>query len=243
MAADYPAAQPVFTGSTETAPATTSPAPFAAWAQKVEDEIVAITGELGLDPAGLDATVRARLDDTGSTGFPPSYHGLLAWTFDWAVLSNVFLFPNVTGTMRTIRLWTPRPITVTNIVICITTGGATLTAGNNRCALFDAAGNYITNSITADQSTAWTSGGVKAMPCTASVAVAAGAFDIGMWVNGTTAPTLRRGGTDANIMGHGVGANVNIRYAGTNQTGLTATAPATVGTKTAAGDGFWAGVS
>lgn len=50
MAAEFPTAIPVFTGTSETAPATTTPSDFATWAQKVEDELLAITQKIERGP-------------------------------------------------------------------------------------------------------------------------------------------------------------------------------------------------
>jgi hypothetical protein len=191
MAAQFPGALPVFTGTTETSPATTTPSPFAAWATKVAEEIVAIATELGADVSGLESTVKARLDNFDASGITADYHGYLAWTSDPA-LSTVSAIPTTAGTMYTARLFTPVAITVTNVAMSVATGGGTLTASNNRVALYDSAGNLYSGSISADQTTAWGSSGIKVMALGAPQSVPAGYFDVGLWWNGTTGPTLHR---------------------------------------------------
>jgi hypothetical protein len=221
MAAEFPAV-PAFTGTSETAPATTTPTNFGIWAQKVEDEIVAIATYLGQRHQ-----------------WGPAQQGFLAWNGDPYSSSLNAQMTNA-GTLWVFRCWTPVAITVTNLHVHVVTAGATLTAGQNLAALYGTSGTLL--STTSDQATAWQSTGLKTMVLGAAQAVPAGFFDVAFFYNGTTAPTLLRMNNNAqagnlNLSGNG------LRAAQTNNTGLTTTMPGTLGTKTAHANGYWVAVS
>lgn len=167
----------------------------------------------------------------------PDQYGLLTWTCD-PFLATGTTNPGPAGTIFPCRLYTYVPIRVTNLHIAITTAGATLTAGQNKAAIFDAAGNLL--GTTVDQATAWQSTGFKTMALTAPVDVPAGFFDVGHWYNGTTAPTLMRG--NASVFANLGLVGASLRFASAN-TGLTTTAPATLGAKSSTGTSLWWAVS
>ena len=166
--------------------------------------------------------------------------GLLAWTFDLAMTSNNNNKPSATGAVNFCRMYVPTATSVTNILMTILTAGATLTAGQNFAALYDQNGNLI--GTTADQSTAWQSTGLMTMALAGGpFTVGPGYIYVGFWVNGTTAPGFLR--TAAST-----GAEINVGLTSTTYRfgsgGVaTTTAPATVGTLSAAGVGYWVGLS
>jgi hypothetical protein len=146
-------------------------------------------------------------------GLEPEDHGLLAWTMDpMTALGTATI--SAAQVLHVMKLRTRRPITVTNVVLVVTAAGVALTANRCYAALYDAAGNLL--SITADQSVAWVSPGVKVMPLAAPQAIPAGNFYVGLMYAGTTSPTLPRG------------SNVNTATVNMNTTGL-AQRSATVG--------------
>jgi hypothetical protein len=248
VASNYPAALDSFTEPS--APTTTALASAGSGSRAhfehhrdLGDAVEAVQTELGTDPAGGSATVRARLDAFDGV-WPPSAYGLISQNYD-IMQASASLVMGTAGTMYLYRLWIPGPCTITNALIFVTAVGVTLTSGNNRAALFDSAGNLYSGSITADQSVAWVSTGLKEMALGTPVVISASTFvDVGWWWNGSTAPTLARTASGVSSVQNNIKLTGNdMRIAQSSQTGLTSTAPSTTGTKTAYAQTFWAAVS
>lgn len=180
------------------------------------------------------------------TVWTPNDHALVTWSYDvsFAVNTSLLSAAGAAGTLNLVRVHVPVQSTITNIITFVSTAGATLTAGQCFAALFNAAGALI--AITADQSTAWTSTGIKTMALAGGPYLqAAGDYYVGLWYNGTTPPTLIR---TSSIGGSGtanpinIGLASNFRYATAN-TGLTTAAPANLGALTASAIAWWVGLS
>jgi hypothetical protein len=168
----------------------------------------------------------------------PIDSGFLVWNFDPAPAAGTGSSPMVTaGQANVERLYVDRPITVTNLHVMVQTAGATLTSGNCRAALYNAAGTSL--SITADQSTSWNSTGFKTMALGAAQTLTVGFYDVALWYNGTTGPAFVRGTSYAFINGSLSGASLR---SATANTGMTSTATA-LGTKTASIQNFWVALS
>ena len=167
-------------------------------------------------------------------------HGLLgASASPWNTSSSTIM--GVAGRLELSRLRLPFPSSVTNIVMTVTTAGGTLTSGQCFAALYTGAGALV--GVTATQHTAWESTGAKTMALASGpFACAAGLYYVGYWYNGTTAPTFRTAVTVT-------ASHVNLGFsapnllAGTADTGLTTTAPATFGAQTSGGSAWWVGLS
>ncbi len=161
-------------------------------------------------------------------------HGYAAWTTD--PLSASVATPILTnGLMYVARLKLAAAATVSTVSVYVTTGGTTLTSGQSRLALFDASRVLLATS--ADQSAAWATAGLKAAAVTPQ-ALPAGYCFVGLWANGVALPTLACGTSlAAGLVNAGLSAP-NLRFA-TADTGLTTTAPGTVGAMTAAAASIW----
>jgi hypothetical protein len=113
------------------------------------------------------AHVLTRGSFLGLAGYPgtwrPADNGLLFATFD-PVEDDGHATPS-SGITNISKVWVAEDTTVTNFDLLIGTGGATLTAGSNRCGIYNASGTLICQ--TADQSSTWTSSGHKKMALTA----------------------------------------------------------------------------
>lgn len=177
-----------------------------------------------------------RVSDTEGL-FSAVDYGLLAMAFDPAANSSNSTPLATAGTLYGIRLKLITPATITNIVLPIFTAGATLTAGQCFAALYQ---NNTLKAQTADQATAWASTGMKTMALSSAQSAAAGYVDIVMWFNGTTGPAPTRGHQGFTV--NGALAAANARYFTAN-TGVTTTAPASLGTKTSFSTAYWVGVS
>lgn len=137
------------------------------------------------------------------------------------------------------KCYTPVALSVASIVMAVTTAGATLTSGQNFAAIYNSSKALLGQ--TGDQSTAWTSTGVKSMSISGGpVIVPAGFYYVVVWSNGTTKPTFARG-SNLNVT-NGTLSNANSRFA-TADTGRTTTAPATLGTFGGFTTAYWCGVA
>lgn len=174
----------------------------------------------------------------------PSDMGLLGWAYDLpAAASGGSTALATAGTMYTVGIPLRFAVPVTNILTVLTVNGGTLTTGQCFAALYAGAGGALIGQ-SADQAVAWGAGATKlvAMP------LASGPFTAGpgiviatFWFNGTTGPTFYKTTSSAVTANVGLAAAAS-RY-GTANTGITTTAPGTLGTISAASNGYWAGLS
>ena len=165
----------------------------------------------------------------------PSDNALLAWNFDPSIAINYSTL-GVKAQAYGVRLTIPKAMTISNLIICLAgTQGAGLV--NCYAALYQ---NGALLGQTSDQSTPWQTTGNKVMAIT-PVAVQAGYIDIIFWCNNwTTSPSWARS-TTLPVINVGL-SDSDLRYFKAD-TGLSTTAPSTLGTKTALNTAFWAGVS
>lgn len=166
----------------------------------------------------------------------PADRGWLAWTQPPHVLTaGSALTP--AGTLQLRRLRRVPAASATSIVTFLTAAGSGLTAGQCFAALYTAAGALIAQ--TADQSTAWATTGLKTMTLAGGpYTLTAGDYYVGLWYQGTTGPTIIRSGTVSAALTNAGLSSPNFDMASAN-TGVTTTAPATLGTQTASVFEWW----
>lgn len=130
-------------------------------------------------------------------GFTPASIGAYGWTQrpDTASTSTQLL---ISGRVAFFRIpgWLAAAAAVKNYWLFVSNAGATLTAGQSLAALYTGAGVLIPNTTSPDQSTAFTSLGVKQLTLAAAQAVAAdplGFIHLGIMSNGGTPPQFRGG--------------------------------------------------
>lgn len=178
-----------------------------------------------------------------ATLFQADDHGFLGWNGDPATCPGGTLL-GTAGTLFVVKLRIPVAATITNLHVYLTANGATLTANQSFAALYTAAGAHCRT--TGSQSPAWVAGaGLQTMALSSTYSAAAGDYYIGLWWNGTTAPTFARFAVTAAALHNANLSAAASRFAITNDTGLTTvgTAPSTLGTKTASSSAFWVAVS
>jgi hypothetical protein len=119
--------------------------------------------------------------------------GLKLATFDPDHATSTFTLGG--GFIYLAQLKAPHTITIANLLIAVTTQGATLTSGQSLAGIYDSDGALWVQ--TADQSTAWTSTGVKVMALSAQAGKSLtlpGGPGVFYWAavisNGTTKPTF-----------------------------------------------------
>lgn len=171
--------------------------------------------------------------------FGPADHNYLAWTYDPAVGMAGLIVP-AAGTLHLIKLKLDVSALVTNIVMALTSAGATLTSGQNFAMLYSSAGVLLGQ--TATQHTAWQSTGLKTMALTTPVTVAAGYVYAGFYTNGSTLPTFCRGNQSSAPGGNAGLAAPSLRSA-TADTGLTTAPPDPFGAQTANAVAWWMALS
>lgn len=119
----------------------------------------------------------------------PQDHGLKAWSQDPAGCGSTGSI-NTSGVIYLTRVILRNAASISNLYLTITTGGTTLTAGQNLVGLYTSAGSKLVEG--ADQSGAFTTAGTKTIPITTQN-LSAGAYYIAFLTNGTTPPTFMRG--------------------------------------------------
>lgn len=177
--------------------------------------------------------------DRRNSEWNPTDHGLLAWTFDPGMIqagSGV-----TSGTLQIVRLHLRTSASVTNILMHVSGAGVTLTAGQSFAALYTAAGVKV--AVTAAQDVAWTTQSLKTMALVGGpYQLAAGDYYVAVWSVGATPPQFTRAANlSAGLLNTGLSAP-NFRAA-TADTGLTTTAPNSIGAQTSSNINLWAALS
>lgn len=141
------------------------------------------------------------------------------------------------GTLTTIGIWVPEDCAVTSLVTGMSIAGATLTAGQNKAALYLPGPTWTLLGVTADQKASWETAvtmanAVKEMSIVGGpVLVPKGLVFMALWYQGTTSPAFWHAtGATSGPSNAGLTA-ANYRSA-TADTLVTTTAPATLGTLT-----------
>ena len=172
----------------------------------------------------------------------PADMGLLAETFPIHENATGTILPTA-GRIECFRLKVPQAGWCTNVDVSLSAVGATLTAGQNFGALFHRDGTLIAQ--TTDQSAAWVASTpvLKNMPLASGpVYLAVGEYYVGVWANGSTLPTFHRSTSFVAATLNRGAAAPNFRVCSAN-TGLTTTAPATLGTQTATAVSYYFSLS
>jgi len=171
----------------------------------------------------------------------PSDFGLLAWNFPlYLPASSSYL--GVAGTLYVVKLHIPVALSVSNVVVNVAVAGNTLTAGQCFAALYEGSEGGSLIGVTADRSTAWGSVGIDVAALVGGpYAVPVGDVYVAAWFRGTTGPAFTRVGSTSSAI-NGLLAASAARWGSAN-TGLTTTAPGTVGTIAKTTGAYWAGLS
>lgn len=130
----------------------------------------------------------ARADHYHPTGFvTPEDYGYVGWTVDPVLAAGTIALG--TGNMVLARVKIPKTGTISNVIVTITTGGTSLTAG--LASIYDLTGAQL--GVSADQATSWQSSGTKTVALTSPTAsqLAGTTVLVAVLAVGTTGPTLR----------------------------------------------------
>ena len=121
----------------------------------------------------------------------PLRHGLIEWNFDPTMASATGGGQaTVSGSIYLMKISAQTGGTVTNIMVTVgTTLGSGFTPSQNFAGLYDDTGARI--GLTADQSSAWATAGVKVMALTAATTIQAGRdYFVAILANATTPPSF-----------------------------------------------------
>lgn len=172
--------------------------------------------------------------DSAAAQWLPRDYGFLGWSHDPA--SNYTGTAALAGIFNLVGIKIPYPMTVTNVILNIFAAGATLTSGQNFAGLYQ---NGARLALTADQTTLWTSTGLKTIALTTPQAVVPGAVYVAFYSQGTTRPSFAS--TVENAGGGNVVCTARYAFDSTNNP-VTTTTPSTLGTLSA-GIEYWAAIS
>jgi hypothetical protein len=115
----------------------------------------------------------------------PADYGWIAWVCDPASAYTGII--TLAGYVIVTKIKIPVATTITNLMVYVTTAGATLTTSQCVAGLYQG-GSLL--AATVDQHTAWQTTGLKTMALTAPQAVSAGDAYVALLANGTTMPTF-----------------------------------------------------
>lgn len=176
-------------------------------------------------------------------GWSAADHSLIAWNFP-NYIGGASQILSLAGTLTVWKV--PMSITtnITNVVLAVGSVGVSLTSNQCYAGLWLADGTF--KGLTADQSAAWVSAGVKVMPLTGGPFSNGGQHVyVGAWFNGSTSPGfVRAGSAPSGLANVGLASSATYNYATAN-TGLTDSTSGSVslGTRSASNNMIWAAVS
>lgn len=167
---------------------------------------------------------------------------LEAWTYDPLIAAQTSTLTS--GTVYMAKLRVVSAFTTSSVYLQVSTAGSSLTAGQNFIGLYDAAGTRV--ALTADQTTAWGSTGLKTAAWAASASLSAGFYYVALLTNGTTGITIARASAQGSEMlsPNLTAATYRWSTGGTGLTGLTALpATITMSNRGAGATSVWAALS
>jgi hypothetical protein len=170
----------------------------------------------------------------------PSRHGWKEWNFTPDIYNNSQGLTS--GTVYLMKITATATQTVSNIILNLTGAGVTLTSGQSLVAVYNSSGTQ--QAISADQSSSWTSSGLKTIALGSSVSLTAGSdYFVAVLCVGTTPASFQRGLGGVASANGGL-TNTAYRFAvnGTTQTTLGASLTLSSNTATNA-QGLWVALS
>lgn len=207
--------------------------------------------EAGISSLGAAVSQQASSISTINTAISrlewrPDDYSWIGWSFDPVIIQNPI--NSITGTVYMMAIIVRVQTTVTNIITNISLAGSSLTAGQNFVGLYDNTGNRL--GVSADQTTAWGSIGLKTAPLVGGpVVIAPGKYWIAFLANGTVPANMPQPWSSAStVVIGGVGPasalnNANARFM-TGPTGQTSLpASINIGTLTSIGQSRWFALS
>jgi hypothetical protein len=184
-----------------------------------------------LDPTSAQDAATKNYVDNYADWVPVDY-AFKSWSYD--IAQTVNNTAPTAGVLQVVKLKTPGAISITNMYLLVANTPATV--ANAYVAIYQN-GSLIAQS--ADLSSSFGASGIKTLPVSASVA--AGKFDAVFWFGSAgTMPTIARAsGTGGNSGGL---TGTNLRFS-TADTGITTTAPPSLGARTTSVNTYWVAVS
>jgi poly(3-hydroxybutyrate) depolymerase len=179
----------------------------------------------------VDTAVSDGLTAVGANVVTPDAHGFLAWTGD---PSNAGSSTAVTaGVLYLSKIQLIAPATIASINVHVSTAGTSLT--NCFLALYNSAG--VRQAVSANQSTAWQTGGTSDVAMVTPYDAAAGTYYVGILVGGGTPPAFARA-ANSTVSNAGLSAgSYRFSTSGTSQTA--APSSVTLASTSASSTAYW----
>ncbi len=170
----------------------------------------------------------------------PLRHAYVEWNYDPVIGGSGTAA--TTNTIFLMKISAQTGGTVSNVVMTITSAaGVSLTSGQNFVALYDSTGVQI--GVSADQSSAWTSSGLKSMALGSPVTIRGGSnYYVALLSNGSTTPSFMRSGT--NLTAPNANQSNTLQRFSTNGTGTSLPGSITLSNNTSTGAAtYWVALS
>lgn len=207
----------------------------AATINALQDAVAALEAKVGANSSAVTTSLDYKVAHAaagGAAGFwSPSDSGFVGWTFD-PILQTLSQNPNG-ATLYAFAVDLPAA-TITKIYLCVTNGG---TSTNTFFAMYNAAGTLLAQST--NQAAIWGTGiGVKTVTI-APGATAAGKYYLTFWTDTGAGQVAQLGNpSGSNGFTNGLLTAGSFRTCTAN-TGLTTTAPPTMGTQSSLNTLYW----
>jgi hypothetical protein len=209
-----------------------------------------LAGEVGGFVRVLGVQAPASTAVVAATGLPePSLQSLIAASFDPVYASGTYKLATA-GVLYKARVPVKSESKLSNILLWLATKGATLTASQCFAGVFAEGTRSLLAQVTAAETIAkmeGANGSLQTLPLEKPVVVGPGYVDVGVFYNGTTAPTFGAGAaqgvTGAAALINAGSSGKGLRFAEAN-TGLTTALPNPMSeTQTAVAAPIWVGLS
>jgi hypothetical protein len=192
-----------------------------------------------INGVAFDGSAAVTVPDGTNSIFTPADYGWIAWSGD--PMAQYTGIAPTNGYAYFTMIPVRSACTITNILMAVTTVGASMVSGENFAGLFNTSGTLL--SATADQSSTWAgTTGLKTMALTTPQSVSAGLYYVAFFTNGTTIPKFSYNAAQVSIYGGNSGTYPRFGL-DTAHSGLTTAfhSPATIISSSTSL--FWAGVS
>ncbi len=176
----------------------------------------------------------------------PSRHGYIEWAFDLMSITTAGGSAMTSGSVHLTKVFAQTGGVVSNIIMVIGSGTASLTSGQNFAGIYDNTGARI--AVTADMTTPWSvnasSAQIITMPLTASVTIQAGRdYFVAMLANGATPPLISVGGGNSATIANSGLSNATRKFS-VNGTGTSLPSSVTLSSNSGTNArSFWVALS
>jgi hypothetical protein len=234
MATAFPGGLDSFTNPVATDTLDSVSVPHASQHDNLNDAVAALEAKVGVNGSAVTSSLDYKISHvvSGGGGGPGTFQPFQAWNFDPVGVINSSDVTNP-GQLYTTSITVPA-MTVTKFYLQMVTNNAGMT--HLYGCIWTAAGALVVQSSDGAALYQNAANSQKVIGLTlASTALTAGSYVLGFWGTGVD-PLFWRSTSNADL---NAGCTTPLFRAGTANTGLTTTAPSTIGTVTSQSSAFW----